>query len=47
MAGNAGPDTMFNLAVMFVGTFMVTLAVLKIVGNAAAGLVSRPTSIES
>jgi len=47
MAGNAGPDTMFNLAVMFVGTFIATLAVLKIVGNTASGLISRPTPIES
>jgi hypothetical protein len=47
MAGNAGPDTMFNLAIMFVGTFIVTLAVLKMVGNTAAGLISRPTPIRS
>ena len=47
MAGNAGPDTMFNLAIIFVGMFIVTLAVLKIVGNIASGLISRPIPIRS
>ena len=42
IAGNAGPDSMFLLAVQFVGTFVVTLAILKLVGWSAAGLISRP-----
>jgi len=42
MAGNAGPDTMFSIAVLFVATFLMALFVLKILGYVAAELVSRP-----
>ena len=46
MAGNAGPDSMFSIAIWFVGTFLMTLLALKIIGNAAAGLVSRPSPMK-
>lgn len=47
IAGNAAPDYMFNLAIMFVCTFIATLAILKVVGYTASGLISRPALVKS
>ena len=46
MAGNASPETMFYIALVFVGTFIMTLLVLKAIGNTAAVLISRPSATE-
>lgn len=46
IAGNAGPDSMFSLAILFVGTFAAMLLALKLIGNTAETLISRPSQIK-
>jgi len=45
LAGNASPETMFSIGVTFVGMFIITIVVLKLIGNTAAELISRPSPI--
>jgi len=47
IAGNAAPDAMFNLAIMFVGMFIFVLLTLKIAGSSAARLISVPNPSKS
>jgi hypothetical protein len=46
-AGNASPATMFSTVVMFLGMFIVTIAVLKIVSYVTQSLISRPIATKA
>ena len=46
-AGNASPASMFSMAVMFLGTFIVTIAALKIISYLAQSLISRPIATKA
>jgi hypothetical protein len=47
IAGNASPADMFSMVAMFVGLFVVTIAVLKVVSHIAEGLISRPIATKA